>query len=55
MILEQVGGIHLSDSTAWRSVQEWGERMIWVEEKQSENAQQKPVETSVLYGTRTAG
>jgi len=55
MILEQVGGIHLSDSTAWRSVQEWGERMIWVEGKQSENAQQKPVETTVAKSEKRLG
>lgn len=55
MILEQVGGIHLSDSTAWRSVQEWGGRMLLAEEKQSETAQQKPVETTQAKNEKRLG
>jgi hypothetical protein len=45
VILEKVGGIHLSDSTAWRTTQHWGEQMKTREEQEAEEAQQKPVET----------
>lgn len=45
VILEKVGGIHLSDSTAWRTTQHWGEQMKTQEEQAAEAAQQKPVET----------
>jgi hypothetical protein len=46
VILEQVGGIHLSGSTAWRTAQHWGETMRILEEAQSQAAQQKPVEST---------
>jgi hypothetical protein len=45
-ILEEVGGIHLSDSTAWRTSQRWGKKLQEQEEDQAKAAQQKPVETS---------
>ncbi len=45
-ILEQVGGIHLSDSTVWRTTQKWGEKLKEREEAQAKAAQQKPVETT---------
>lgn len=45
-ILEQVGGIHLSDSSAWRTTQYFGEKMKGLEEHQAQAAQQKPVETT---------
>jgi hypothetical protein len=45
-ILERVGGIYLSDSTAWRTTQHWGEKLKEREEAQAKAAQQKPVETN---------
>lgn len=45
-ILEKVGGIQLSDSTAWRKAQKWGEKLKVAEEEQAVAAQQKPVETT---------
>jgi hypothetical protein len=46
-ILEQVGGIHISDSTVWRSTQQWGEKLKVQEEAEAKAAQQKPVETTL--------
>jgi hypothetical protein len=45
-ILEQVGGIQLSDSTAWRRTQHWGNKLKAQEDAQAEAAEQKPVETT---------
>lgn len=44
-ILEQVGGIQLSDSTTWRSTQGWGDKLKAQEQAQTTAAQQQPVET----------
>jgi hypothetical protein len=48
-VLERVGGIHLSDTTAWRTTQQWGEQMKISEAQQAEEAQQKPVESAVAF------
>lgn len=44
-ILEQVGGIQLSDSTAWRTTQQYGGQFKKQEEAQASVAQHQPVET----------
>jgi hypothetical protein len=54
-ILEQVGGIHLSDSTAWRAAQQWGEKMQVLEAEQSQAAQQKPVESTQALSEERLG
>ena len=46
-VLERVGGIHLSDTTAWRTTQQWGEQRKITEARQAEEAQQKPVESAM--------
>lgn len=54
-ILEQVGGIHLSDSTTWRITQHWGEKLKAQEEAQAKAAQQKPVETTPVVREERLG
>lgn len=54
-ILEQVGGIHLSDSTAWRTSQRWGQKLKEQEDDQAKSAQQKPVETSQVMREERMG
>ena len=53
--LERVGGIHLSDSTAWRTAQQWGKKLQAQEADQAEAAQQKPVETTPQVGEERLG
>lgn len=54
-ILEQVGGIQLSDSTAWRTTQAWGEKLKGQEAAQAQAAQQKPVETTPIVSDERLG
>ena len=54
-ILEQVGGIHLSDSSAWRTTQCFGEKMKGLEEQQTQAAQQKPIETAAAVREERLG
>ncbi len=54
-ILAQVGGIHLSDSTAWRTTQAWGKTLKAQEEAQAKEAQQKPVETRARVSEERLG
>jgi hypothetical protein len=54
-ILEQVGGIHISDSTVWRSTQQWGEKLKVQEEAAAKAAQQKPVETTLAVSEERLG
>ncbi len=54
-ILAQVGGIQLSDSTAWRTTQQWGKILKAQEEAQAEAAQQKPVETNASVSEERLG
>lgn len=54
-ILAQVGGIHLSDSSAWRMTQQWGKILKAQEEAQAKEAQQKPVETSTQVSDERLG
>jgi len=54
-ILEQVGGIHVSDSTTWRISQHWGEKFQVQEEAPAKAAQQKPVETTQAVSEERLG
>lgn len=54
-ILEQVGGIHLSDSTALRKTQKWGKKLKDQEANQAQAAQQKPVETTTKVSKERLG
>jgi hypothetical protein len=54
-ILAQVGGIHLSDSTAWRTAQEYGDKLKAQEEAQASTAQQKAVETTPAVSEERLG
>lgn len=54
-ILEKVGGIQLSDTTAWRKAQQWGEKLKVADEEQAEAAQQKPVESTAPVGEERLG
>ena len=54
-ILEQVGGIQLSASSAWRTTQQYGSQFKKQEEAQADAAQHKPVETMPTVGEERLG
>lgn len=49
-ILEQVGQIHLSSSTAWREGQTWGEAIRAEEQRQAEHLQHLPSRAEIVPG-----